>query len=76
MADGSAGAAAATSNTMMINTMAGGGVKIGSNDAQIQQLVNDEITDEDEKRGVLRFLGQQEKKSKFRDRLANELKQE
>jgi len=39
----------------MINTGAGG-VKIGSNDPRLAEIVAAEITDEDEKRGVLAFL--------------------
>ena len=64
MADESAGAA-----TTMINT-SGSGVKIGTNDPSI---VLEDITDEDEKRGVLLFLKEQAKKEKFRDRLSLQL---
>ena len=62
-------AAAATS---MINTSGAprGGVLIGSNDPNV---VLADITDEDDRRGALAFLADQEKKSKFRDRLSMEL---
>ena len=61
-------AAAATS---MIDTSGGGsgGVKIGSNNATGEV----EITEEDERRGALAFLAEQERKSKFRDRRAIQL---
>jgi len=41
----------------MINTM-GGGVKIGSNNPQIQEIVAAEITDRDEQVAALQFLGE------------------
>lgn len=66
MADESAEAA----QTMMIDTTGGagprGGVLIGSDNPDV-------VTGDDEKRGVLAFLAEQERKSKFRDRRALEL---
>ena len=64
-------AAAATS---MIDTTGGasGGVKIGSNNPAAMGGEVD-ITEEDERRGALAFLAEQEKKSKFRDRRAIQL---
>lgn len=56
----------------MINTM-GGGVKIGSNNPQIQEIVAAEITDRDEQVAALQFLGEQKKKENFSDRLSKEL---
>ena len=60
--------------TKMINT-SDGGVKIGSSDPEIEAeaLVAAEVTDDDEKRGVLNFLKNQAKKEKFRDRLTDQL---
>ena len=62
--------AAAAQTTTQINTTSGakpsGGILIGTNNA-------DEITEEDERRGALAFLAEQEKKNKFRDRRAIEL---
>ena len=49
-------AASEGTGAVMINT-GGGGVKIGSSDPNVQKMV-EEITDEDEKRGVLAFLKQ------------------
>ena len=63
-------------SSMMINTTgnanqgSGGGTLIGSSNPQ---LVEGEITEEDERRGALAFLADQEKKSKFRDRRAIQL---
>ncbi len=55
--------------TTQINTM-GGGVQIGSNDPNV---ILSEITDDDDRRGALMFLKDQQKKEKFRDRLATQL---
>lgn len=54
--------------TSIINTTGNGkgGIMIGSNNEV-------DITDEDERRGALMFLANQEKKSKFRDRRAIQL---
>ena len=64
---------AAAAATSMIDTTggAGAGVRIGSNNPNYNE--NSEITEEDERRGALAFLADQEKKSKFRDRRANQL---
>ena len=79
------GAAAATSGgdeemadqsaaSSMIDTTGGAargrgvGTLIGSNNPQLLEGVD--ITEEDERRGALAFLADQEKKSKFRDRKA------
>ena len=58
-------------NTMGTNAAAAGGVMIGSSNPAFDP--NSEITDEDERRGALAFLAEQEKKSKFRDRRAIQL---
>ena len=55
-------------NTMGTNAAATSGVMIGSNNPAFDP--NSDITDEDERRGALAFLADQEKKSKFRDRRA------
>ena len=47
------------------------GIKIGSNNPAY--LEDDGITEEDERRGALAFIAEQEKKRVFRDRRANEL---
>lgn len=59
----------------MINTFTGGtirgqGVQIGSSNPALMEV---DITEEDERRGALQFLAEQEKKNKFRDRRAIEL---
>ena len=51
----------------------GGGTLIGSNNPQLVEGAD--ITEEDERRGALAFLADQEKKSKFRDRKAAQLEQ-
>lgn len=68
MADESADAQASAATTM-INT-GGQGQKIGSYDPNINV---EDITDEDERRGVISFLKEQAKKDKFRDRLSLQL---
>ena len=67
-------AASEGTGAVMINT-GGGGVKIGSSDPKVQKMVED-ITDEDEKRGVLAFLKEQAKKEKFQDALSIRLNRE
>lgn len=62
--------------TTMISTGGGAqgksGVLIGTNSAEVAAIL-DEITDEDERRGALAFIADQEKKTKFRDRRAIQL---
>ena len=54
---GAATDSSAAAGTTMINTM-GGGVKIGSNNPQIQEIVAAEVTDRDEQVAALQFLGE------------------
>ncbi len=65
-------AAAATSMIDTSGPAYSTGVKIGSNNPALLTGEVD-ITDEDERRGALAFLAEQEKKSKFRDRRAIQL---
>ena len=66
------GASAAQSTSTMIDTTGGrrgGGTLIGSSNPDFEV----DITEEDERRGALAFIADQEKKTKFRDRLALQL---
>ena len=75
MQDETGQAQAASNQGQMINTFTGGtirgqGVQIGSSNPALMEV---DITEEDERRGALQFLAEQEKKNKFRDRRAIEL---
>lgn len=65
------GASAAQSSSTMIDTTGGrsGGTLIGSSNPDFDV----DITEDDERRGAFAFLAEQEKKTKFRDRLAIQL---